>query len=198
MSPVATLDRADHQHSTMATQQLLQGLESQWKEATVGHKFIKACVDGSIKPEQFNTWLAQVGTQQWVHCCLSPQLDPGSSHSIAAAVSLFQPVCHSGTGISWSHRLLPPRMLFLAVETHPAAAKRHTCWVCLDRRSYHPHQAPSFPAFPPNTPAIITLPLCQPLPAGPAPGICPAGLPVCAWLHDLCWCCAGLCPRQPH
>lgn len=45
----------------MATKELLQGLEAGWKEATVGHKFILACVDGSIKPEQFNTWLAQVG-----------------------------------------------------------------------------------------------------------------------------------------
>lgn len=43
----------------MATQELLKGLESGWEEATVGHKFIKACVDGSIKPEQFNTWLTQ-------------------------------------------------------------------------------------------------------------------------------------------
>lgn len=45
----------------MATKELLQGLEAGWEEATVGHKFILACVDGSIKPEQFNTWLAQVG-----------------------------------------------------------------------------------------------------------------------------------------
>lgn len=35
------------------------GLEVGWQEATVGHKFIQACVDGSIKPEQFNTWLVQ-------------------------------------------------------------------------------------------------------------------------------------------
>jgi thiaminase len=65
----------------MATQQLLQGLESQWKEATVGHKFIRACVDGSVKPEQFNTWLAQVRAcyraYPWVHCCLCATSSPG-------------------------------------------------------------------------------------------------------------------------
>lgn len=44
----------------MSTKDLLAGLESGWQEATVGHKFIQACVDGSIKPGQFNTWLVQV------------------------------------------------------------------------------------------------------------------------------------------
>lgn len=44
----------------MSTKDLLAGLESGWQEATVGHKFIQACVDGSIRPEQFNTWLVQV------------------------------------------------------------------------------------------------------------------------------------------
>jgi hypothetical protein len=52
----------------MTTQELLKGLESGWEEATVGHKFIKACVDGSIKPEQFNTWLTQVCVCVCVQC----------------------------------------------------------------------------------------------------------------------------------
>jgi thiaminase len=59
----------------MATQELLKGLESGWKEATVGHKFIKACVDGSIKPEQFNTWLTQVCLSAYVSLLLPPACD---------------------------------------------------------------------------------------------------------------------------
>jgi len=51
----------------MATQELLKGLEADWDQATVGHKFVKACVDGSIKPEQFNTWLTQV--REVSQCC---------------------------------------------------------------------------------------------------------------------------------
>lgn len=59
------------------SQELLQGLEAGWQEATVGHKFIKACVDGSIRPEQFNTWLAQVRKQQ---LCLWQQLAQTPAH----------------------------------------------------------------------------------------------------------------------
>ena len=61
----------------MATKELLQGLEAGWQEATVGHKFIKACVDGSIRPEQFNTWLAQVRKLNCVVAAAGPALNGG-------------------------------------------------------------------------------------------------------------------------
>eukprot|EP00882_Tetradesmus_deserticola_P026017 GHRQ01028623.1.p2 GENE.GHRQ01028623.1~~GHRQ01028623.1.p2 ORF type:complete len:208 (+),score=93.15 GHRQ01028623.1:682-1305(+) len=42
----------------MSSDELLAGLEQKWDKA-VNHEFIKACIDGSVKPEQFNRWLVQ-------------------------------------------------------------------------------------------------------------------------------------------
>eukprot|EP00775_Hariotina_reticulata_P002683 gene2683-2984_t len=43
----------------MAAAALLNGLEEKWAQATVGHEFIRACISGSIKREQFDRWLVQ-------------------------------------------------------------------------------------------------------------------------------------------
>jgi thiaminase len=43
---------------TLTCQQLLQNHPQAWHEATV-HPFLKQCKLGTIKPEQFNTWLVQ-------------------------------------------------------------------------------------------------------------------------------------------
>jgi thiaminase len=52
----------------MSSDELLAGLEQKWDKA-VNHEFIKACIDGSVKPEQFNRWLVQVRRQIWANCC---------------------------------------------------------------------------------------------------------------------------------
>jgi thiaminase/transcriptional activator TenA len=43
---------------TLTCQQLLQNHTQAWHEATV-HPFLEQCKLGTIKPEQFNTWLVQ-------------------------------------------------------------------------------------------------------------------------------------------
>ncbi|KXZ50549.1 hypothetical protein GPECTOR_16g724 [Gonium pectorale] len=40
------------------TKSLIEGCGEAWKQATL-HPFLDAVADGSIKPEQFNTWLVQ-------------------------------------------------------------------------------------------------------------------------------------------
>jgi thiaminase len=66
----------------MSSDELLAGLEQKWDKA-VNHEFIKACIDGSVKPEQFNRWLVQVRGQIWAKL---PLWTPGiCSASTAAA-----------------------------------------------------------------------------------------------------------------
>jgi hypothetical protein len=61
----------------MSSDELLAGLEEKWDKA-VNHEFIKACIDGSVKPEQFNRWLVQVRGQicasllLWTAGCAAP------------------------------------------------------------------------------------------------------------------------------
>lgn len=43
---------------SLTCQQLLQNHRQVWQEATV-HPFLEQCKSGTIKPEQFNTWLVQ-------------------------------------------------------------------------------------------------------------------------------------------
>ncbi|MEW6491589.1 MAG: TenA family transcriptional regulator [Cyanobacteriota bacterium] len=43
---------------TLTCKQLLQNHQLAWHEATV-HPFLETCKQGTIKPEQFNTWLVQ-------------------------------------------------------------------------------------------------------------------------------------------
>jgi hypothetical protein len=54
---------------SMSSDELLAGLEEKWDKA-VNHEFIKACIDGIVKPEQFNRWLVQVRGQIWVQLLL--------------------------------------------------------------------------------------------------------------------------------
>ncbi|MGL4622630.1 MAG: TenA family transcriptional regulator, partial [Chroococcidiopsis sp.] len=43
---------------SLTCQQLLQKHPQAWQEATI-HPFLKQCQQGTIQPQQFNTWLVQ-------------------------------------------------------------------------------------------------------------------------------------------
>jgi hypothetical protein len=72
-----------HHCNRMSSDELLAGLEQKWDKA-VNHEFIKACIDGSVKPEQFNRWLVQVRRQIWAKLLL---WTPGISSASTAAGS---------------------------------------------------------------------------------------------------------------